>query len=351
VDGPEAEDVPKREAVLVGYGAADGPRALRRRRQWDNAASVTPDLQTPPATPDATRPLAKPPVRKLARDLGVDLATVAGTGSSGVITRHDVLSATPRQDGSARPARSIPPREERDDVRPGSVIPVRGRRAQIAKRMSLSRSTIPEASCGVEVDCTALLRARDVVRDATEDVDLARAVTTFVVVLRYVAVALRANPVINSTFDEAEQVIRIYDRVDLGVATSTDRGLLVPVVKGAHELDTYGIAREVARLASGARAGTLLLTELQGSTFTVTNYGALGLDDGYPVINYPEAAILGVGSVKERPVAIDGQLAVRPTAKLILSFDHRVCDGAEAAAFLKTLRALIEEPVNLLVHV
>ncbi|OBC03158.1 branched-chain alpha-keto acid dehydrogenase subunit E2 [Mycobacterium sp. 852013-50091_SCH5140682] len=294
-----------RKAVLVGYGADDSMDASRRQ----------------PPVAESGRPRAKPPVRKLAAELHVDLTALApGSGPDGIITRDDVLAAA----GGAE------------------HLDVRGVQAEMARRMMLAHSEIPDAHASVEVDCTALLALRDRIVAA----DNGLPVTPFVLTLRMLVIALRRHPILNSTWVVTDERPRIHQHpaVHLGFGVAAPRGLLVPVVANAQRLTTRELAQTVSRLIDGARAGSLTPQQLTGSTFTVSNYGALGLDDGVPVINYPEAAILGMGSLKPRPVVVDGAVTARPTMTLTCAFDHRIADGAQAAAFLVELRNLIEAP-------
>jgi 2-oxoisovalerate dehydrogenase E2 component (dihydrolipoyl transacylase) len=289
------EEVP----TLVGYGADAGIDASRR----------------------AGRPLAAPPVRKLAKELMVDLGSLHGS-AGGIITRADVLEAA---GGSANGA----------DVRP-----VRGVQARMAEKMALSHKEIPAAKVGVEVDCTELLRLSDRFRSAD------RRITPFVLTLRLLVIALRHNEILNSTWTDStgSPQVSVDHRVHLGIGVATERGLLVPVIADAHSKTTRELAIRAGELIAGARAGTLTPGELRGSTFTVSNFGALGVDDGVPVINHPEAAILGMGAIKPRPVVVDAEVVARPTMTLTCVFDHRVADGAQAARFICELRALIESP-------
>jgi pyruvate dehydrogenase E2 component (dihydrolipoamide acetyltransferase) len=293
-----SSDAVPRKPVLVGYGTDDAMDGSRRR------------------------PRAKPPVRKLAAELHVDMASVApGSGPDGVVTREDVLAATeaPRQDDA----------------------PVSGVRLEMARRMALSRREIPDAHASVQVDCSALLRLRDRLRDAS-----AESITPFVLTLRLLTIALRHHPMLNSTWMDTVDGprIHVHPTVHLGIGVAAPRGLLVPVVSDASAKTTRELAAAVSRLVAEARAGTLKPMDLQGSTFTVSNFGALGLDEGVPVINHPEAAILGMGSLKPRAVVVDGAVVARPTMTLTCAFDHRVADGAQAAAFLGELRDLVESP-------
>jgi pyruvate dehydrogenase E2 component (dihydrolipoamide acetyltransferase) len=271
------------------------------------------------------RPRAKPPVRKLATDLHVDLASLTpGSGQDGIVTRDDVLAAAGKPD-------------------PDSIA-VHGVQATMAQRMTLSRSNIPDAHAGVQVECTSLLRVRDRLRDAVGDDG--PPITPFVLTLRLLTIALRHHPMFNSTWVDTAggPHIHVHSAVHLGFGVAAPRGLLVPVVKDAQDKSTRELATTVSRLIEDARAGTVKPAELQGSTFTVSNFGALGLDEGVPVINYPEAAILGMGSLKPRPVVVDDAVVARPTMTLTCAFDHRIADGAQVAAFLGELKRLIESP-------
>jgi pyruvate dehydrogenase E2 component (dihydrolipoamide acetyltransferase) len=295
-----------RKPVLVGYGADDDMDTSRRKSVGE-------------------RPRAKPPVRKLAAELNVDLTRLTGSGPDGLITREDVLAAA---------GRSAPTPE---------MVAVRGVQAEMAHRMTLSRRQIPDAHAGVQVDCSSLIRMRDRVRDIADDES---PITPFVLTLRLLMIALRHHPNLNSTWLDTTDgpQIHVHSAVHLGFGVAAPRGLLVPVVSDAHDMTTRELAAVVTRLIRDARAGTLKPSELQGSTFTVSNFGALGLDEGVPVINYPEAAILGMGSLKSRPVVVDGEVVARPTMSLTCAFDHRIVDGAAVAAFLRELRGLIEAP-------
>jgi len=292
--------------TLVGYGADTGIDTSRR----------------------PTRPLAAPPVRKLAKDLSIDLAAIQHSAGA-VITRGDVLAAA----GGAQAD--------------SDVLPVRGVQARMAERMTLSHNEIPAATVTVEVDCTALLRLRERFRPAHQGI------TPFALTLRLLVIALAHNTILNSTWLDSPEGprVRVHRSVHLGIGVATRRGLLVPVIADAHNKTTRELASRTAELITGARAGTLTPAELTGSTFTVSNFGALGVDDGVPMINHPEAAILGMGAIKPRPVAVEDQVVVRPTMMLTCVFDHRVADGAQVAQFICELRDLIESPETALLDV
>ena len=294
----------ERTSVLVGYGADEAMDSSRRTRA------------------PSGRPRAKPPVRKLAAELNVDLAAVSASDPDGVVTRDDVQRAAQ----SRAPA--------------GEQFAVRGVQAEMARRMSLARREIPDAHASVTVDGGALLRLRDRLHDSNPPV------TPFVLTLRLLTVALRHHPALNATWIETAdgRQIHRHSAVHLGFGVAAPRGLLVPVIADAQDQTTRELAAAVARLVEAARAGRMRPAELSGSTFTVSNFGALGLDDGVPVINHPEAAILGMGSLKPRAVVVDGEVVARPTMALTCAFDHRIADGATVAAFLGELRELVETP-------
>ncbi len=265
-----------RKSVLVGYGTDDTMDASRRT-----------------STSSGSRARAKPTVRKLAADLHVDLDALApGSGPEGIVTRDDVLGAA----GSSE------------------ILDVGGVQAAMARRMSLSHREIPDAAARVEVDCSTLLQVRDRIRTAHQELPL----TPFVLALRLVVLVLGRHQLLNSTWLETAEGPQIHRHpaIHLGFGVAAPRGLLVPVIRDAQTMTLRVLAAEVARLIEQARAGTLSPAELSGSTFTVSNFGALGVDDGMPVINYPEAAILGMGSIKPRPVVVDRAVVARPTMSL-----------------------------------
>jgi 2-oxoisovalerate dehydrogenase E2 component (dihydrolipoyl transacylase) len=354
--------------VLVGYGTGGG----RSRRRRGGSAPAGPAGTTPaePARPPGSQrgapaptaasgpPLAKPPVRKLAKDLGVDLAAVTGTGPQGTITRADVESFAEQGNGRAagpKPAPadqgvvvtdtahqrlpSAPPNPELEER-----IPVRGVRKAVAAKMSVSRREIPDATTWVDVDATALWKLRDRINAEQDDVR----VSPLAIVLRACVAGLREFPEVNARLDTDTNEIVLQRWVNLGVATQTDRGLVVPVIKGAEGLSTLGIAAELTRLAAAAREGRVTPEELTGGTFTVSNYGSFGVDGGSAVINHPEAAILGVGRITDRPWVHNGSIKVRKVMQLSIAFDHRICDGAEAAGFLRFIADAVERPARLL---
>jgi 2-oxoisovalerate dehydrogenase E2 component (dihydrolipoyl transacylase) len=338
----------ERQPTLVG----PGPRAEGRRRR---AAAPAADGSS---TLTALRPKATPPVRRYARDRGVDLAPLTGTGRDGRITHEDVDAALAAQAAAAAgPAPSEPPaapppaapvRRQVAGERGEQRIPVRGTRRTIAARMVASASSIPHVTEFVTVDATGLVALRDRLR-ALPQAEGVR-VTPLAIVARALCVALRDHPLLNSAWQQqpdgtAEIVVK--DHVHLGIATDTPAGLLVPNVKDADTLGVIDLAREIARLTALARDRRASPADLTGGTVTITNVGGLGVDTGTPIINQPECAILATGAIADRPWVVDGELTVRSLMTLSLSFDHRIVDGAGAARFLNALRELVEAPVLL----
>ena len=353
--------------VLVGYGTG-GPSASKRRRAGGGAGTA-PAASAPPAAPKrAGRPLAKPPVRKFARDKGVDLALVEGSGPDGVITRDDIEQFVARAgggNGASGPAAApvaVPASEGyqqllRPSVEPVAApplqapsadlitrVPVKGVRKVIARQMTTSRQQIPEATTWVDVDATELWKLRQDLNASQSDVK----VSPLAIILRACVAALREYPEVNARLDTETNEIVFQHFVNLGFAAQTDNGLMVPVIKRADQLSVLGIASELTRLAGAARDRSVKPEEMTGGTFTVSNYGSFGVDGGSAVINWPEAAILGVGRITDRPWVVDGTIAVRKVQQLSIAFDHRICDGGEAAGFLRFVADCIESPTKLL---
>lgn len=283
------------------------------------------------APPEPSSPggdvLAVPAVRRLARDLGVDISAISGTGPQGRVTEEDVRRA-------AAPAAtsSITAAEER--------IPFRGKRRMAAKKMVLSKSTIPHALLVDEADVTNLLAMREAMREigAKEGVKI----TILPFIVQAVVTALRTHPAMNASLDEARGEIVRKKRYDIGVAVDMEDGLVVPVIRDAGEKTIVELAREIERLSEGARSGTLPLFDLSGSTFTITSIGSIGGLFSYPVINVPEAAILGIHKIVRRPVVREGNIVPRDMVYASLSFDHRLIDGGTATRFLNDVVLQIE---------
>jgi 2-oxoisovalerate dehydrogenase E2 component (dihydrolipoyl transacylase) len=328
-----------RQAVLVGYGVKAGATTRRPRKAPAGIGSVA---ETRPATANGAAGahvsvLAKPPVRKLARELGVDLGGLAGTGPAGSITRDDVQQAA----GAPAPrvaAAASGLREER--------IPIRGVRKHTAAAVAASARQAPHVTEFLQIDVDATVEAVGRLRELPE---FARVrVSPLLLVARALLTAVARHPMINSTWDEDAQEIVVKHYVNLGIAAATDRGLVVPNIKGAEGLDLPALAGALADLAATARAGRASPADLSGGTITITNVGVFGVDSGTPIITPPEAAILAFGQIKDAPWVVDGQLAVRKVTTLSLSFDHRIVDGDLGSAVLRDIGAMLHDPTVML---
>ncbi len=292
--------------------------------------------------------LAKPPVRKLARDLGVDLSKLTGTGPNGSITRDDVQQAADGVRDSGRvplSAMAVPTasalaahREER--------IAIRGVRKHTAAAVAASAFTAPHVTEFLQIDITETMTATARLRELPEFADVR--VSPLLLVAKALLVAAARHPMINASWDEAAQEIVVKHYVNLGIAASTDRGLVVPNVKDAHALTLPDLARALAQLAETARAGKATPADLSGGTITITNVGIFGVDTGTPILSPGEAAILAFGQVKDAPWVVEGDLAVRKVCTLALSFDHRLVDGDLGSAVLRDVGAMLAEPLRML---
>ena len=310
--------------VLVGYGTSElAPRARR---------SLTPASPTPGAASPSASPPASPLVRRLASELGIDLSTVAGSGPGGMVTRADLEGVAAREGESGAA-------EQR--ASDGAVrTALTGVDRISAERLTRSHHDAPSASAWLSADATRLMELRAELPVGSTDAS----VTPFAIILRLCTVALRKFPRLNAHFDtETNEVVR-FTPIHLGVAVQTDRGLVVAVIRDAQDRSMRNIADELQRLAGAARDGSIDASELRGSTFTVSNFGAFGVDGGTAIINPPEAAILGVGRIATRPWVIDDEVVPRSVVELSLVFDHRVADGGVAGGFIRHLANLIETP-------
>jgi 2-oxoisovalerate dehydrogenase E2 component (dihydrolipoyl transacylase) len=349
----------ERQAVLVGYGVKLGATKRRARRKPTTAAAAggaaqADGLAAPAASDGRTDVLAKPPVRKLAKDLGVDLAALTGTGPSGSITRDDIQAAAagtapgaegrpqvlePAEPGQATAIRLASlPREER--------IPIRGVRKVTAAAVTSSAFTAPHVTEFLQIDVTQTMAATARLKSLPEFEGLR--VSPLVLVAKALLVAAGRHPMVNSSWDEAAQEIVVKHYVNLGIAAATGRGLLVPNVKDAHALSLPGLARAIGDLAETARAGKSTPADLRGGTITITNVGVFGVDTGTPIITPGEAAILAIGQIRDAPWVVDGQLAVRKICTLALSFDHRIIDGELGSAVLRDIGAMLTDPLRML---
>jgi len=294
---------------------------------------------------------AKPPVRRLARDLGVNLGQLAGSGPEGSVTREDVERAA---DLSQREAADQQPQPTETYSAPQAPfsggdterIPVRGVRKHTAAAMVSSAFTAPHVTEFLQVDVTETMAA---VRRARELPEFAGVrVSPLLFVAKALLVAARRHPMINSSWDEAAHEIVVKRQVNLGIAVAAERGLLVPNVKGAQALPLADLAQAVEQLAATARAGKTTPADLAGGTITITNVGVFGVDAGTPILMPGEAAILAFGQVRDLPWVVAGELAVRKVTTLSLSFDHRIVDGELGSAVLRDVGSMLEDPVRML---
>ena len=301
-------------------------------------AAPAPALQSARPQVAFDRVLATPATRKLARELGVDLTTVIGTGPAGRVTDDDVRGGRPSPAVASTAAPAPSSVEER--------IQLRGVRKVIAERMAKSFHTMALVTLVDEVDMTELVLLREAFKGSAEKKGVKLTFLPFII--KAVIPALREFPYANSTLDERNGEIVLKKRYNLGIAVDTPNGLMVPVLKDADRKDIFELSAEIERLASRARTGELGLEEVQGSTFTITNLGSIGGLFATPIVNYPEAAILGTHRISKRPVVRDGKIEVRDMMYLSLSFDHRVVDGAYGARFMNRIIEIIQDPKKIL---
>ncbi|CAN7242441.1 dihydrolipoamide acetyltransferase family protein [Pseudarthrobacter oxydans] len=375
--------------VLIGYGTPGGHGVARRTRarKASSAGSVsTLPLEDRAAdggpaegadvdlsllrtrVPGRLGAVISPLVRRMAREHGVDLGELPGSGEGGLIMRRDVEAAIstpaveeravaePRPVAEPAPVAAPAPAEPGSsevqgvDARTGLAIaartPVKGVRKVVATNMARSRSEIPEATVWVDVDATGLMELREGLKSGSDQVP-----GLLAFIARFVTAGLKKYPELNTRIETAEdgsQEIVSFDGVNLGIAAQTDRGLVVPSVRAAEKLTARELDAEIRRLTDVARQGKATPTELGSGTFTLNNYGVFGVDGSAAIINHPEVAILGVGRIIDKPWVVNGELAVRKVTELTLTFDHRVCDGGTAAGFLRFVADAIENPKALL---
>lgn len=353
--------------VLIGYGTPGGTTGGRTRRR----KGAAPSSVTPGAEPERTTAggqalrVVSPLVRRLARELNVQLASVAGSGPDGLIMRRDVEGAAPAvaAQAASAPVAAVqtpvpasqaaapqPTPAGEADARTGLGIaartPVSGVRKVVAQAMVRSRTEIPEATVWVDADATALVELRHDLKRR----DPHNAPSLLAFIARFVLAGLAKFPELNTRIEQAQdgQEILRFDGVNLGFAAQTERGLVVPSIRGAHTMSARQLDAELRRLTALAREGKATPADLTGGTFTLNNYGVFGVDGSAAIINYPEAAILGVGRIIDRPWAVDGRLEVRKVVQLTLTFDHRVCDGGTAGGFLRFVADAVEQPGSVL---
>ncbi|MFK0152380.1 dihydrolipoamide acetyltransferase family protein [Streptomyces sp. NPDC090493] len=375
---PEPEKKPEgRQPVLVGYGVAASSTKRRPRKDPGSTAAeatvqaavqqelnghgpapvpapaVAAPVPAPAVAEERPRPLAKPPVRKLAKDLGVDLATVTPSGPDGVITRDDVHAAVTAP--TAVPAGVPQPPAPETAVTPAAAspgdaretrIPIKGVRKATAAAMVGSAFTAPHVTEFVTVDVTRTMR---LVEELKQDKDLqGLRVNPLLLIAKALLVAIKRNPDINASWDEANQEIVLKHYVNLGIAAATPRGLIVPNIKDAHAKTLPQLAEALGELVGTARDGKTSPAAMQGGTVTITNVGVFGIDTGTPILNPGEAAILAVGAIKLQPWVHKGKVKPRQVTTLALSFDHRLVDGELGSKVLADIAAILEQPKRLI---
>jgi 2-oxoisovalerate dehydrogenase E2 component (dihydrolipoyl transacylase) len=343
VHGPPATSAPVTAVPATHAPATSAPAAAR---------GTTPATSATPG--NGTSVLAKPPVRKLAKDLGIDLSRLSGTGPGGSVTRDDVQSAARGQDAAKLADVSAPAGPPASPAQLAAVtavareerIPIRGVRKHTAAAMVASAFTAPHVTEFLQIDMTETMAATARLRSLPEFGDLR--VSPLLLVAKALMVAAARHPLINSSWDERAQEIVVRHYVNLGIAVATDRGLVVPNVRDAHALSLPGLAHALAELTETARAGKATPADLSAGTITITNVGIFGVDTGTPILSPGEAAILAFGRVKDAPWVHEGQLAVRKVTTLALSFDHRIVDGDLGSAVLRDVGAMLEDPLRML---
>ncbi|MEO5535045.1 MAG: dihydrolipoamide acetyltransferase family protein [Pseudolysinimonas sp.] len=349
----EAEAAEKPGAVLVGYGSKGGRATTRRRRpgavvlaegaptiEGATAEGAKASARRPASIPAASAApvIAKPPIRKLAKDLGVEIATVEGTGLAGEILREDVIRIA-QQASVFRNLETPAWSEEREER-----IPVKGVRKAIATAMVSSAFTAPHVSVFTDVNAT---RTMEFVRRLKDSTDFAGVrVSPLLVMAKAVIWAVRRNPTVNSSWTDKEIIVHHY--VNLGIAAATPRGLIVPNIKDAQDLSLLDLARALEQLTLTARDGKTTPADMSKGTVTITNLGSYGMDTGTPILNPGEVGIVALGAIKQKPWVVDGEVRPAWVTTVSAAFDHRVVDGDVASRFTADLAAVLEEPALLL---
>ncbi|WP_329554074.1 dihydrolipoamide acetyltransferase family protein [Streptomyces sp. NBC_00696] len=360
-EAPAAEEKPAaRTPVLVGYGVSTSATKRRPRKGAEipaqetvqvAVAAVQAELNGHAAAPAAVeqRPLAKPPVRKLAKDLGVDLATVTPSGPDGVITREDVHAAAapaPAPTAAQVQVTAPPAAPATYDTSRETRVPVKGVRKATAAAMVGSAFTAPHVTEFVTVDVT---RTMKLIEELKQDKDMAGLrVNPLLLIAKALLVAIKRNPDVNASWDEAAQEIVLKHYVNLGIAAATPRGLIVPNIKDAHAKTLPQLAQSLGELVATAREGKTSPGTMQGGTVTITNVGVFGIDTGTPILNPGESAILAVGAIKLQPWVHKGKVKPRQVTTLALSFDHRLVDGELGSKVLADVAAVLEQPKRLI---
>lgn len=334
----KAEPAEPGGAVLVGYGTGGAVRS-RRRRGGEPLLNQSPIREAVAVPGDTPVILAKPPIRKLAKDLGVELTVVEGSGVAGEILREDVMNLATQASvfRNLETPLAVPiAREER--------IPVKGVRKQIAKAMVKSKFTAPHVSVFVDVDATRTMEFVKRLKTSTDFVGVK--VSPLLIMAKAMVWAVRRNPQVNASFNDTEIIQRHY--VNLGIAAATPRGLMVPNVKEAQDLSLLELAKAIEELTNRARDGRTSAAEMQNGTITITNIGVFGMDFGLPILNPGEAAIVAMGTIKQKPWVVDGEVRPRFVTTVGGAFDHRVIDGDVVSRFVADVASVLEEPALLL---
>jgi len=338
----EGEVVKVGRAIVVIEFAGSAPAAAApapaEQKSQPAPVQTAPVAQVLQGPAPQDRVLAAPATRRLARELGIDITSVKGTGPNGRVTDDDLRAPVP----AVADAPKAPQAADGD----GERVPLRGVRKVIAERMTKSFHTIAQVTLVDEVDMTELVLLKEAFKGSAEKRGVKLTFLPFVI--KAVIPALKEFPFVNSTLDEGNSEIVLKKRYNLGIATDTPGGLLVPVLKDADKKDIFQLSAEIEKLAGMARAGELGREEVQGSTFTITNLGSIGGLFATPIVNYPEVAILGTHRISKRPVVRDGKIEARDMMYLSLSFDHRVMDGAYGARFMNRVIDIIQDPKKIL---
>lgn len=357
------QEAPKGEAKPAKPAAAPKEEAQAEEEEAPPAKRAEAPKAEAPGAPapesestDGGRVLATPSTRRLARDLGVDIGRVKGTGAAGRVLDADVKAfaegkakpaakaapAEAAEEGAAAPAPAKAPKPAEGDV---EIVPLKGIRRSIAKRMIEAKRTAAHFTYVEEVDMTEMVRWRSGAKAKAEEQGVSLSYLPMIV--KATIAGLRKHPTINCRMDEEAQAMQVYRRYHIGIATATDRGLIVPVIHDADRLSLIGIAKRIEELAERARTGKSSPDELTGGTFTITSLGKLGGLLATPVINIPEVAIMGIHAIRPTPVVREGEIVVREMMNIASTFDHRIIDGHIGAAFIQTVKGYLENPTSL----
>lgn len=354
----EGEDINVGDVFIIISDSSEGSKEVEKESSEEETAGVVGEIlasseEIPASTegliskekPQKKRKvLATPVARKLAKDLDVDINMVEGTGPNGRVMKDDIRRYKESLETGKVEEMKLP----EIDVEEEKIerIPLTRIRKTIAERMSQSRFTIPHTTAMEEINISNLYEFRNKYKNIVEDEDIK--ITYLPFIIKAVILALKEYPEFNSSLDEEKEELILKHFYNIGIATDTDRGLMVPVLRDADKKSIVEIAREIEDLSTRAKNNEVSIEELRGGTFSITNYGSIGGLFGIPIINYPESAILGIGRIVEKPVVKDGEIVIEKVLPLSLSYDHRIIDGASGARFLAILSEALKEPEVLL---